>query len=345
MLKETEQEAAEVKEMKAKLAESLREAKEVAGEEKMLRKKGKDQKIELANLETEMIKMKTEVESVTGDNAKLVEENEILASTLSNLQEEADAVKRKKLNFGEELNQMNQAQMVKVKLAAEQKGKLVAEVEEVQKKANDADQENERLMKELQESEKILKEKRWQLEEKKKDLERLPTAAYNDKFQNPAFTPAPSSRPRLLTSNIFNKSKRPALKTDVEKVKLGTSSSNLMVKSIKSAPSGSARPPSASPNLKDFRESRALFAEKKATSRKTVFDLGSSSDELQAGGGQLPTSNRDSFSTPCKEKKLDIPITPRNSGKPQPLESRARSGSTIPFSGWPLELIILTISR
>ena len=211
-MKDTEQEAAEVKEMKAKLAESLREAKEVAGEEKMLRKKGKDQKIELANLETEMNKMKTKVESVTGDNAKLAEENEILASTLSNLQEEADAVKRKKLNFGEELNQMNQAQMVKVKLAAEQKGKLVAEVEEVQKKADEADQENERLMKELQESEKILKEKRWQLEEKKKDLERLPTAACNNKFQSPAFTPAPSSRPRLLTSNIFNKSKRTALR-------------------------------------------------------------------------------------------------------------------------------------
>ena len=344
-MKETEQEATEMKEMKAKLAKSLTEAKQLAGDEKVLRKKDKERKTELANLETEMNKMKTVVESASGENAKLAEENEILASTLSKLEAEADAVKRKKLNFGEELNQMNQAQMVKVKLAAEQKGKLMAEVEEVQKKANEADQENERLMKELQESEKILKEKRWQLEEKKKDLERLPTAACNNKFQSPAFTPAPSSRPRLLTSNIFNKSKRPALKTDVEKVKLGTSNSNLSVKSTKSAPSGSAQSPSASPSLKHFRESRALLAEKKATSRKTVFDLGSSSDELQAGGGQLPTSNRDSFSTPCKEKKLDIPITPRNSGKPQPLESRARSGATIPFSGWPLELIILTISR
>ena len=45
-LKGIEQEAAEVKEMKALLAESLAEAKQLAGVEKMLRKKDKDQKTE-----------------------------------------------------------------------------------------------------------------------------------------------------------------------------------------------------------------------------------------------------------------------------------------------------------
>ena len=124
-------------------------------------------------------------------------------------------------------------------------------------------------------------------------MERLSTATSSNKPQNPAFTPAPSSRPRLLTSSIFNKnqqggSKRPALKTDVEKVKLGTNNSNLTPKSTKSAPSGSARTPSASPSLKDFREKRANVAEKNATPEKSVFDLGSSSDEKQAGGGHSP---------------------------------------------------------
>merc|ERR1719339_556399 len=98
-----------------------------------------------------MIKVKVVVERASDDNSKLVEENEILASTLSNLEAEADAVKRKKLNFGEELNQMNQTQIEKMKLAAEKKANLVSEVEEVQKKANEADQENARLLKELQE--------------------------------------------------------------------------------------------------------------------------------------------------------------------------------------------------
>ena len=114
-MKEIEQEAAEVKEMKTKLAESLAEAKQVAGDEKMLRKKDKDQKTELANLDTELKKMKAVVESVTGENAKLAEENKSLASALSNLQAEAEAVKRKRLNFGEELNQVAQAQAEKMK--------------------------------------------------------------------------------------------------------------------------------------------------------------------------------------------------------------------------------------
>merc|ERR1719341_3129574 len=229
---------------------------------------------------------------------------------------------------------MNQAQMEKLKLAAEKKAKLVLEVEEIKKKVDEADQENERLTKELQEGEKIKteKEKKRQLEEKK-EMERLSTATSDNKPQNPAFTPAPSSRPKL-TSSIFkikdqqSGSKRPALKTYVEKVKLGTSNINLTPKSTKSAPSGSARTPSASPSLKDFRENGAKFGEKNATSKKSVFDFGSSSDEKEAGG-QLPTSNRNLFTTPRKEKKPGVPITPRNSGKPQPLESRARSGPTL----------------
>ena len=277
-MKEIEQEAVEVKDMKAKLAESLTEAKQVAGVEKMLRKKDKDQKTELANLETELKKMKTVVESAVGDNAKLAAENEILASTLSTLEAEVDAVKKKRLNFGEELNQMTQAQREKVKLAEEKKDKLVSEVAEAKKKIGEADQENEKLTKELQESQKMKMEKSRQLEEKKKSVERLSSTATscNTKPQTPAFTPTPSSRPRLKT-------------------------------------------PSASP-LKAFRESRANLVEKNATtSKKTAFDFESSSDEKQPGA-------RDSFTTPRKEKKLSGPITPRNSGKPQP---SARSGTSV----------------
>ena len=279
-LKDIEQEAAEVKEMKALLAESLAEAKQLAGVEKMLRKKDKDQKTELANLETELKKMKTVVESAVGDNAKLAAENEILASTLSTLEAEVDAVKKKRLNFGEELNQMTQAQREKVKLAEEKKDKLVSEVAEAKKKIGEADQENEKLTKELQERQKMKMEKSSQLEEKKKSVERLSSTATscNTKPQTPAFTPTPSSRPRLFKT------------------------------------------PSVSSSLKGFRESRANLAEKNATtSKKTAFDFGSSSEEKQTGA-------RDSFTTPRKEKKLSGPITPRNSGKPQP---SARSGTSV----------------
>ena len=333
-MEEIEQEAAEVKEMKSKLAELLAESKKVAGDEKMLRKKANDQKTELANLETELKKMKTVVESATVENAKLAEESESLASALSNLQAETDAVKKKKLNFGEELNQVAQAQAEKMKQAVEKKAKMASDVEEIKKKVKEADQENERLTKELQESEKMKKEKGRQLEEKKKIQERLSTTSSTP--QNPASTPAPSSRPRFLTSSIFNKakgqqvgSKRPALKTDVENLKLQRSSSNLTPKSNKSAPAGLAPQSSASPSLQGFREARASIGEKMVTSKKSPFDLESSSDEKQAGGGQLPTSSRDSFKTPRQEKKLDVPATPLNSGRLQPMESRARSGTII----------------
>merc|ERR1719234_2577836 len=149
--------------------------------------------------------------------------------------------------------------------ATEKKAKLAAEVEEVKKKVKEADQEKQKLVNEVQVIEKANKEKRQQLQEKKKILERVTTAS--SKTPNPASTPAPSSRPKL--SSIFNKSKdqlggsrRPALKTDVGKVKLGTSNSNLTPKSTKSAPSGLARTPSKSPSLRDFRESRTSFVEK-----------------------------------------------------------------------------------
>ena len=333
-LKEVEQEAAEVKEMKAKLAESMGEAKQVAGDEKMLRKKSKEQKMELAHLEAELNKMKSVVETATGENAKLLEENESLVSTLANLQAELDAVKKKKLNFGEELNQVTQAQVERLRRATEKKARLAAEVEEVKKKWKEADQENAKLAKDVQGSEKTNKEKRQQLEEKKKVLEKVTTAS--SKPQNPASTPAPSSRPKFFTSSIFNKAKdqqgvsrRPALKTDVEKVKLGTSSSNLTPKSTKSAPSGLARTPSKSPSLRDFRESRMSFGEKNKTPTRSAFDFGSSSDEKQADGSQVPTSSRDSFKTPLKERKPGVPLTPHSSGKPQLLESRTRPGTNI----------------
>merc|ERR1712181_165091 len=180
--------------------------------------------------------------------------------------------------------------------------------------------------------EKTNKEKRQQLEEKKRVLGRVTTAS--SKTQNPASTPAPSSRPKL--SSIFNKakdqlggSKRPALKTDVGKAKLEISSSNLTPKSTKSAPSGLARTPSKSPSLRDFRESRTSVGDKIKTPKKSVFDFGSSSDEKQADGCQVPISPRDPFKTPGKDKKPSVPLTPSNYGigKLQPLDtSRARPG-------------------
>ena len=329
-LKEIEQEAAEVKKMKTKLAESLAEAKNLAGKEKVLRKKSKDQKMELANLQTDLAKMKTVMEGTIGDQAKLVEEEKSLAEALSKKQAEVEAVKSKKMNFGEELNQVTQAQSENLRQAVEKKAKLASEVEEIEKKVNEVDKENERLTNELQVSEKMKMEKKQLLEERKKVLERDQTA--NSKSKTPVSTPAPSSKPKLLSSHIFNKpkdqqsvSRRPALKTDVEKVKLGSSRSNLTPNSTKSAPSGLVRKPVASPSLKDFRKSRTSFGEKDIA--KNSFSLeSSSSDEKQTGGSKLPKQSR---VTPRKEKKkLGVPHTPTNTGKLQPmLESKARSGT------------------
>merc|ERR1712192_20839 len=96
--------------------------------------------------------------------------------------------------------------------------------------------------------------------------------------------------------------------------KLGTSSSNLTPKSTKSAPSGLARTPLKSPSLKDFRESRTSIGDKNKTPKKSAFDVGSSSDEKQADGCQGPTSSRDLFKTPCKNRKPGVPLTPSNYG-------------------------------
>ena len=331
-LKEIEQEAAEVKKMKTKLAESLAEAKNLAGKEKVLRKKSKDQKMELANLQTDLIKMKTVMEGTIGDHAKLVEEEKSLAEALSNKQAEVEAVKSKKMNFGEELNQVTQAQSENLRQAVEKKAKLASEVEEIEKKVNEVDKEKERLTNELQVSEKMKMEKKQLLEERKKVLERDPTA--NSKSKTPVSTPAPSSKPKLLSTPIFNKpkdqqsvSRRPALKTDVEKVKRGSSRSNLTPNSTKSAPSGSVRKPVASPSLKDFRKSRTSFGEKDIA--KNSFSLeSSSSDEKQTGGSKPPKPSRDSVTPRKEKKKLGVPHTPTNTAKLQPmLESKARSGT------------------
>ena len=331
-LKEIEQEAAEVKKMKTKLAESLAEAKNLAGKEKVLRKKNKDQKMELANLQTDLIKMKTVMEGTIGDHAKLVEDEKSLAEALSNKQEEVEAVKSKKMNFGEELNQVTQAQSENLRQAVEKKAKLASEVEEIEKKVNEVDKENERLTNELQVSEKTKMEKKQLLEERKKVLERDQTA--NSKSKTPVSTPAPSSKPKLLSTPIFNKpkdqqsvSRRPALKTDVEKVKLGSSRSNLTPNSTKSAPSGSVRKPVASPSLSDFRKSRTSFLEKDIAKDRYTLES-SSSDEKQTGGSKLPKSSRDSVTPRKEKKKLGVPHTPTNTGKLQPmLESKARSGT------------------
>ena len=331
-LKEIEQEAAEVKKMKTKLAESLAEAKNLAGKEKVLRKKSKDQKMELANLQTDLIKMKTVMEGTIGDQAKLVEDEKSLAEALSKKQAEVEAVKSKKMNFGEELNQVTQAQSENLRQAVEKKAKLASEVEEIEKKVNEVDKEKERLTNELQVSEKMKMEKKQLLEERKKVLERDQTA--NSKSKTPVSTPAPSSKPKLLSSHIFNKpkdqpsvSRRPALKTDVEKVKLVSSRSNLTPNSTKSAPSGSVRKPFSSPRLKDFRESRTSFGEKDIAINSYTLES-SSSDEKQTGGSKPPKPSRDSVTPRKEKKKLGVPHTPTNTAKLQPmLESKARSGT------------------
>ena len=162
----------------------MAEAKNLAGKEKVLRKKSKDQKMELANLQTDLIKMKTVMEGTIGDHAKLVEDEKSLAEALSKKQAEVEAVKSKKMNFGEELNQVTQAQSENLRQAVEKKAKLASEVEEIEKKVNEVDKENERLTNELQVSEKNKMEKKQLLEERKKVLERDPTA--NSKSKTPA---------------------------------------------------------------------------------------------------------------------------------------------------------------
>jgi len=109
-LKEAEQESVEAKEMKTKLSECVAESKKVGGEEKLWRKRVKDTAAELANSEAELTKLKSIVEAASAENAELAEESKSLSENFSHLQAEADAVRKKKLNFGEELSLVTQAQ-------------------------------------------------------------------------------------------------------------------------------------------------------------------------------------------------------------------------------------------
>ena len=143
-LKEAEQESVDAKKMKTKLSECVAESKKVGGEEKLWRKRVKDTVAELANSEAELTKMKSTVEAASAENAELAEESKSLSENFSNLQAEADVVRKKKLNFGEELSLVTQAQAEKMRLAMEKKAKLATEEGEIEKKAQEADEENEK---------------------------------------------------------------------------------------------------------------------------------------------------------------------------------------------------------
>merc|ERR1719192_2539999 len=157
--------------MKTKLSECLVESKKVGGEEKLWKKRVKDTAVELANSEAELTKMKSTVEAASAENAKLAEEKKSLSQTFSNLQAEADAVRKKKLNFGEELSLVTQAQAEKMRLAMEKKTKLAAEVGEIEKKAQEADEENEKLKRDLRKREKANEDMKKRVEEKKKQAQ------------------------------------------------------------------------------------------------------------------------------------------------------------------------------
>merc|ERR1711962_1228110 len=247
-LKETEQESVEAKEMKTKLSERLAESKKVGGEEKLWRGRVKDTAAELANSEVELTKMKSTVEAASAANAKLAEENKSLSQTSSNLQAEVDAVRKKKLNFGEELRLVTQAQAEKMRLAVEKRTKLTTEVGEIEMKAQEADEENEKLKRDLREKKKAIEDMIEQVEEKKQAQARASAALSTPK--PPKFAPSQSSRPSLLPTSSLNKglhplllkgSKRPVLKTDVHKEKLGNFGSHLTPRSNRSAPEALAR--------------------------------------------------------------------------------------------------------
>merc|ERR1711962_284488 len=330
-LKETEQESVEAKEMKTKLSERLAESKKVVGEEKLWRKRGKDTAAELANSEVELTKMKSTVEAASAENAKLAEENKSLSQTCSNLQAEVDAVRKKKLNFGEELSLVTQAQAEKMRLAVEKKNKLASEVGEIEKKAQEADEENEKLKRDLCGKKKTIEEMKKQLEEKKKQAQARASAALSTP-KPPKFAPSQSSRPSLLSTSSLNKSlhplqmkgsKRPVLKTDVHKEKLGNFGSHPIPRSNKSAPEALARTPSKSPSLSDFRKLRD--SKLKPAQKNHTFDLDSSnsSDDKETGH---PSTQRTPLTTPRKEKRQSAPTTPSNSRKQQPPPSVMRAG-------------------
>jgi len=327
-LKEAEQESVEAKKMKTKLSECVAESKKVGGEEKLWRKRVKDTVAEVANSEAELTKMKSTVEAASAENAELAEESKSLSENFSHLQAEADAVRKKKLNFGEELSLVTQAQAEKMRLAMEKKNKLATEVGEIEKKAQEADEENEKLKRGLREKNKAVEDMKKQVEEKKKQSQARASPALSTP-KPPKFTPSQSSRPNLLPTSSLNKGshplqpkgfKRPVLKTDVHKEKLGNFGSHLTPRSNKSAPEALARTPSKSPSLSDFRRDLKL----KPTQRnaKPTFDLdfSSSSDDKETGHHSTP---RTALTTPRKEKRQSAPTTPSNSRKQQPPVTRA----------------------
>merc|ERR1719494_1699508 len=327
-LKETEKESVDAKKMKTRLSECVAESKKVGGEEKLWRERVKDTAAELANSEAELTKMKSTVEAASAENAELAEESKSLSETFSNLQVEADAVRKKKLSFGEELSLVTQAQAEKMRLAVEKKNKLATEVGEIEKKAQEADEENEKLKRGLREKTKANDDMKKQVEEKKKQSQARASPALSTP-KPPKFTPSQSSRPNLLPTSSLNKGshplqpkglKRPVLKTDVHKEKLGNFGSHLTPRSNKSAPEALARTPSKSPSLSDFRRDLKL----KPTQRnaKATFDLdfSSSSDDKDTGHHSTP---RAALVTPRKEKRQSTPTTPSNSRKQQPPVTRA----------------------
>merc|ERR1711962_1144149 len=143
---------------------------------------------ELANSEAELTKMKSTVEAASAENAKLAEESKSLSLTFSNLQAEADAVRKKKLNFGEELSLVTQAQAEKMRLAVEKKTKLATEVGEIEKKAQEADEDNEKLKRDLCGKKKANEDMKKQVEEKKKQAQARASAALSTP-KPPKFAP------------------------------------------------------------------------------------------------------------------------------------------------------------
>ena len=333
-LKEAEQESVEAKKMKTKLSECVAESKKVGGEEKLWRKRVKDTAAELANSEAELTKMKSTVEAASAENAELAEESKSLSENFSNLQADADAVRKKKLNFGEELSLVTQAQAEKMRLAVEKKNKLATEVGEIEKKVQEVDEENEKLKRDLREKTKANDDMKKQVEEKKKQSQARASPALSTP-KPLKFTPSQSSRPSLLPTSSLNKGshplqpkgfKRPVLKTDVHKEKLGNFGSHLTPRSNKSAPEALARTPSKSPSLSDFRRDLKL----KPTQRnaKPTFDLdsSSSSDDKETGHHSTP---RAALTTPRKEKRQSAPTTPPNSRKQQSHASVMRAGACL----------------
>ena len=333
-LKEAEQESVEAKEMNTKLSECVAESKKVGGEEKLWRKRVKETVAELANSEAELTKIKSTVEAASAENAKLAEESKSLSENFSNLQAEAEAVTKKKSNFAEELSLVTQAQAEKMRLAIEKKNKLATDVGEIEKKVLEADEKNEKLKRDLREREKANEDVKKQVEEKKKQAQARASPALSTP-KSPKFTPSQSSKPNLLPTSSLNKGshplqpkgfKRPVLKTDVHKEKLGNFGSHLTPRSNKSAPEALARTPSKSPSLSDFRRDLKL----KPTQRnaKPTFDLdsSSSSDDKETGHHSTP---RAALTTPRKEKRQSAPSTPSNSRKQQPPASVMRAGACL----------------